>query len=238
MSLLEKIDQLSFVKIIAISFLLVLIASLPIVIILSQQQTEIRSKAYEKPTLKVEKEKISPGPIPEDSPQIGRVFPWVGKIGDVVWIQGEHFGASPSIKRLIIGAVALPEEMITSWHDNEIQAIVPNGARQGGIVEVRVGQYPLSSSLPFVLYDKDTKIKLTKKTNVVAVINGQAVVKVKLWLGDEKTPTEEREIPMVVTTEAETQLFDTAGKPILTILLYDNSGQVLSYFVDPTEFGF
>jgi hypothetical protein len=238
MSLLEKIDQLSFVKIIAISFLLVLIASLPIVIILSQQQTEIRSKAYEKPTLKVEKEKISPGPIPENPPKIGRIFPWIGKIGDIIWIQGENFGNNPSIKRLIIGGVALPEEMITSWQDNEIQAIIPEGAKQGGEVQVRVGQHPLSSSLPFVLYDKNTKTKLAKKGNLISILNGETVFKANVWMGDENTPTEKIEIPIENVSGKETQLVDIAGKPILTILLYDNSGQILPYYVDPTEFGF
>lgn len=238
MSLLHKLDEISFAKIIGISALLTLILSLPVVILLTQQQTEIRSKAYEKPKLIVTKEKSLPGPVPTVPPKIDRVFPWVGKIGDIVWIQGEHFGNNPSIKRLIIGGVALPEEMITSWRDNEMQAIIPDGAKQGGIVEVRVGQYPLSGSLPFVLYDKETKIKLTKKGNVISVLNGETISKVKVWTGDEKTPTEEKEIPVQIATGEETQLFDTAGKPILTILLYDNSGQILPYYVDPTEFGF
>ncbi len=238
MSFLKKIDELSFLKIIAFSALLSLLVSLPIVILLVQQQTEIRSKAYEKPKLIVTKEKIFPGPIPNNPPKIGRVFPWVGKIGDIVWIQGENFGNNPSVKRLIIGGVALPEEMITSWRDTEIQAIIPEGAKQGGIVQVRVGQHPMSSSLPFSLYDKETKTKLTKKDNLISVVNGQNVSKAKIWTGDENIQTEEREIPLVVNNGKETPIFDTGGKPILSILLYDNSGQIIPYFVDPREFGF
>jgi len=238
MSILKKIDKLSLVKIIAFSAILSLLVSLPIVILLVQQQTEIRSKAYEKPKLIVTKDKTLPGPIPNESPKIGRVFPWVGKIGDIVWIQGENFGNNPAVKRLIIGGVTLPEEMIASWRDTEIQAVIPPGAKQGGIVQVRVGQHPMSSSLPFSLYDRETKIKLTMKEGIISVVNGKGVSKAKIWIGDENTPTKELEIPLEINIDDETPVFNTDNKPILSIILYDNLGNILSYYVDPTEFGF
>lgn len=238
MSILEKIDKLSFAQVISISFFLAMVFAIPTTVFLVQQQTRLGSKAYQKPKLISIKEILPPGPIPSAAPKIGRVFPWVGKIGDIVWIQGENFGNNPAKKRLIIGGVTVLEDYITSWHDNEIQAIIPQGAKQGGLVEVRVGQHPVSASLPYVIYDRETKIKLTKKDNLISALNGQSIDKAKVWLGDEKIPTEALEIPSIAALEGETPIFDTTGKPILTILLYDRAGQVLPYYVDPIEFGF
>lgn len=237
MKILKKIDEISYRNIIAIAFFLTILFALPLMMIIIQERQEIRSKAYEKPTLVI-KEEITPGPIPASPPKIGRIFPWVGKIGDVIWIQGENFGNNPVLKRLYIGKIALPDEMITSWRENEIQAYIPDKVEQGGIVQIRIGNHPIASSLPYVIYNKDTKIKLLKRGNILSVVYGASVANAKLWTGDEKIQTEIFEKKLDNTSDEEMMLFDTGGKPILTLLLYDNNGKVLPYYVDPVSFNF
>lgn len=238
MTFKERIESLSYIQTISISLLIALAFAIPAVVLIAQERTRLGSKAYQKPQVITSKEKLLPGPIPAVAPKIGRVFPWVGKIGDIVWLQGENFGNNPSKKRLIIGGVMLTEDYITSWQDTEIQAVIPQGAKQGGIAEVRVGQHPSSQSLPMVLYDKDAKIKLRKKGTLISAQNAGAVARAVYWTGDERTPTETAEIAIAPIPAGETPLFDTLGKPILTILLYDAVGTVLPYYVDPIEFGF
>jgi hypothetical protein len=134
--------------------------------------------------------------------------------------------------------VAVKEEDIAGWRDDQIQAIIPAGAKQGGVVEVQIGNHPVSQSLPMVLYDRNAKIKLGKKGNILVALNGGQIAKVKAWTGDENTPTEMVEGNITPNPAGETSVFDTGGKPMLTLLLFDSNGNILPYYVDPTEFGF
>ncbi|OGD62126.1 hypothetical protein A2160_00035 [Candidatus Beckwithbacteria bacterium RBG_13_42_9] len=237
MSFFDSIDRISYGKIISLGVFLALLFGVPATVLLVQQQTQIRSRAYQKPEYMVEP-KPSAGPIPVESPQVGRVFPWVGKVGDIVWIQGFHFGNNPAQKSLKIGGVTIKEENIAGWQDNQIQAIIPVGVVQGGIAEVQVGNHPVSQSLPMVLYDRNAKIKLHKQGNVLVAENGGQIAKVKAWTGDENTPTEMVEGDIKPNPAGTTPVFDTAGKPMLTLLLFDTNGNILPYYVDPIEFGF
>jgi len=237
MSFLDSLDRISYGKILSLGVFLALLFGVPTTVLLVQQQTQIASRAYQKPEVMAEK-KPPAGPIPAEPPQVGRVFPWVGKIGDIVWIQGFHFGNNPSQKSLKIGGVTIKEEDVAGWRDDQIQAIIPAGAGQGGIVEVRIGNHPVSQSLPIVLYDRNAKIKLRKQGNTLIALNGGQIAKVKAWTGDEKTPTEMVEGDINPNPAGETSVFDTGGKPMLTLLLFDSNSNILPYYVDPIEFGF
>lgn len=237
MSFFNTFDRISFVKIFSIAIFLSLLFGLPLTVLLVKQQTRINSRAYEKPEVMVA-DKPSPGPIPVQPPILGRVFPWVGKPGDIIWIQGKNFGNNPAVKSLKIGGIKVLEADIAGWEDDQIQAIIPQEAQQGGVVEIKVGQHPTVTSLPIVLYNKQAKIKLFKKGNLITAKNGGAIAKIKAWLGDENIPTELVEGQIKGSQTGITSVLDTAGKPILTILLYDSSGQILPYYVDPVEFGF
>src|SRR3990167_2962660 len=46
--------------------------------------------------------KRPPGPIPIQPPRLTGVFPWIGKAGDIILIQGEHFGDNPKAKQISI----------------------------------------------------------------------------------------------------------------------------------------
>lgn len=238
MTFFDTINRLSYVKIFSIAIFLALLFSIPATVLLVQQQTRIASRAYKKPEAMAVTSKEPLGPIPAQPPEIGRTFPWVGKIGDIIWLQGKNFGSNPVTKSLKIGGISLSEEEIIGWRDDQIQAIIPQGARQAGIVEVKVGDHPVSQSLPFVTYNRDTKIKLIKKGNIIVALNGGRIAKVKAWTGDENTPTEMVEGEITGNPWAETPVFNTAGKPLLTLLLFDRNSDILPYYVDPDEFGF
>jgi len=238
MSFIYSINRLSYGKIISIAIFLALIFGVPATVLLIQQQTKIASRAYKKPEQMISVDKEPFGPIPAQPLEIGRAFPWVGKIGDIIWLQGKNFGNNPAVKSLKIGGIEVKEDQIIGWRDDQIQAIIPAGARQGGVLEVKVGHHPASSSLPMVIYDQQTKIKLAKRGNIIIALNGGQITKVKAWTGDENTPTEMGEGEINAQPGKETPIFDTEGKPLLTLLLFDRENNILPYYVDPTEFGF
>ena len=238
MTFFDSINRLSYVKIVAMGVFLALLFGMPATILLVQQQTKIDSRAYKKPEQMISVEKEPFGPIPAQPPEIDRAFPWVGKIGDIIWLQGRNFGHNPAVKSLKIGGIEVKEDQITGWRDDQIQAIIPVGVKQAGVLEVKVGHHPASSSLPMVIYDQETKIKLVKRGNIIIALNGSQIVKVKAWIGDENTPTEMGEGEIKAQPGKETPIFDTRGKPLLTLLLFDRENNILPYYVDPTEFGF
>ena len=237
MSFFDTIDRISYGKIISLGVFLALLFGVPTTVLLVRQRTQITSRAYQKPEVMVE-EQVPPGPIPAQPPRIGRVFPWVGKVGDIIWIQGFDFGNNPASKSLTIGGVAVGEADIAGWRGDQIQALIPVGAKQGGSVEVRVGNHSVSRSLPIVLYDRNTKIKLVKRGKLILALNGGEIAKVQAWTGDENPPTQFGEGEIEGNPGGETPVFDTAGLPMLTLLLFDRNGNILPYYVDPVEFGF
>lgn len=245
MPFLDTIDQISFGKIFSLAVFLALLFGLPSTVLLVQQKTKISSRAYQKPELMFQKPEASSGvggmvvsKTPADPPEIGRVFPWVGKVGDIIWLQGKNFGENPASRNLTIGGVKVTEEDIDGWRDDQIQAVIPLKAKQGGTVEVQIGRHPSVESLPIVIYDKNVKIKLHKKENLIVAINGGEIVKVKAWTGDENIETEMVEGDIAANPSGETPVFDTKGLPLLTLLLFDSKDNILPYYVDPIEWGF
>lgn len=175
------------------------------------------------------------GPIPQNPPNITQVFPWVGKTGDVILIEGDHFGDNPLEKQIIIGQVPVTEDQILDWTDDEIQALIPAGSTQGGSVEVRVGTHSPAVSLPFVLYDASTKLQLKKIGTMITALSPDQIRTIRWWgaLGDTVTVHEVRR-----SVPSDPVLFDTQREEIRSLLLYDAAGTMLPYYVDPEEFGF
>ena len=73
--------------------------------------------AWKKPKV-MQAEQQPVGAIPVAAPKIGRAYPWVGKVGDVVWIQGWNFGDNPPEKQLKIGGVLVSEADIDVWQED------------------------------------------------------------------------------------------------------------------------
>ncbi|NMC35737.1 hypothetical protein GYA49_01690 [Candidatus Beckwithbacteria bacterium] len=238
MGLLQTFDQLSYKKIVSIAVFVSVLFAVPVGVFLVKQQSRINSRAaYEKPK-SAQEPKATPGPIPQEAPLVGRAFPWVGKVGDIIWIQGFHFGTNPTDKQLRIGGIEIPEAQITAWEDDMIQAFIPEGVKQGSIVEVRVGSHSVSKSLPLVIYDQSTDLKLRKQGSVLYVENAPDVAKAIIWTGDDEIPTKQHNQEVAMQASGKTIIFDTQGLPVLTVLLLDNSGNMLPYYVDPLEFDF
>lgn len=237
MNILHLLDQVSFGKVISIAVVLAILISVPVGVVLVQQETRISSRAaYEKPKV-ASQVKATPGPIPSQAPQIGRLYPWVGKVGDIVWLQGKNFGNNPHSKKLIIGGVTVEDDQIEAWEDTLIQTTIPETAKQGGVAEVSIGEYPSSQSLPYVLYDATVKTKLRKNINIISIEKGALISKVVIWTGDDEIATRRHDIILTSPSDG-TEVFDTQGLPILSIILLDGQGRIVPYYVDPVEFGF
>ena len=237
MSLLQKISRLSFTKASSIAIFAALLLGIPTTVYLAQQRTQIASQAFQKPSPATSPQTVF-GISPKGPPQIGRIFPWVGKAGDIIFIQGKNFGTNPPAKTLLVGGVPVSEDQITAWNDDLIQAIIPQAAVQGGIVEIRVGDYPATKSLSFVIYNRLTPLKLQKLGNLIFVTGQTQIAKVKVWIGDENTSARLIERNITTNPEGRTTIFDTQNQPILTLLLYDSNGILLPYYVDPVQFDF
>ena len=237
MNLLKNFDSLSFGKVISLALILAIIIAVPVGVLIIQKETRISSRAaYEKPQLATQP-KATPGPIPQGPPVIGRVYPWVSKIGDVVWLQGKNFGSNPIKKSLTIGNVPISEVDIEAWEDNQIQTVIPKDAKQGGVIEVTIGEHSSSQSLPYILYDQNTKTKLHKQGNIISMESGDKVTKAVIWTGDDEIATEKHE-GIIVPENGKAQIFDSKSLPILSIVLLDGQGKILPYYVEPLEFGF
>lgn len=241
MNILENIDKISYKKIVSFGLLLAIVTGLPVgTYLVSRNQAEYKSShaAYEKPK-PVEKVKATPGPAPTEKPVLGRVFPWAGKEGDIVWIQGKHFGINPQDKSLTIAGVKLDDMQIDAWQDDLIQAVIPKGARQGGVVELKIGDYPVVRSLPMIIYDADTSLRLHKRGNRIVLTNAtKDIDKAIIWTGDDEIPTEQHESSLSVDSQGEAFVFDTQNKPILSILIVNKAGHLMDYIPDPIEFDF
>ncbi len=236
MKFLEVFENLSYRKVISLSIFFTVLLAVPVGVYLSRQQTRISSRAiYEKPK-KTTETKATPGPIPTQRAVIGRVFPWVGKVGDVVWVQGENFGVNPLQKELKIGGITVKEENIARWEDTLIEAIIPEGAIQGGIVEIKIGNYSKAESLPYVLYTAKAKVKLTKENGKIMAVNGGELLgKYMIWTGDDET-AEQKWSGDIESRNGEYLVFDIGNLPMKTMLLFDKQGQLIEYYVDIVAF--
>ena len=237
MSFLSQINQLSYKKILSIGLLLALVFTVPMTVLLVQQKTRFASRAaYVKPLPAIEAVLPAPGPVPDEPPEIGRVFPFLGKADDIVFLQGKNFGVNPSVKSLKFSGLPVPDANIEVWENELIQFRIPKGA-SSGVVELSTGSHPASVSYPFTVYDKNTKLKLSKKGNLVVGTNAGEVHHIKAWLGDDThvIPVE-GEVP--AGSGGERSVLDTNGEPVLSIVLYNKAGRILPFYVDPAEWGF
>lgn len=241
MSFLNQLDQLSYKKIISIGLFLALFFAVPITVLLVQQKTRLASRAaYVKPSpvaIAMNITEVEKGPVPVEPPEIGRVFPFLGKAGDIVFIQGKNFGNNPLVKSLKFNGVSIKDREIAVWENDLVQFTLPTGAKSG-IVELSTGEYPISKGYPFTVYDRNTKAKLKKKGNLVIGINVEAVDHIKAWLGDDTHVIPVTGAVPAAAAAGERPILDTGGEEILSVVLYNKANQIISFYVDPVEFGF
>ncbi|MCJ7826438.1 IPT/TIG domain-containing protein [Patescibacteria group bacterium] len=248
--LFEKLSQLSYPTVFFIASCLTVVSVLPLWIYISGQQTRFATKAVETASV-VPSSILTPtdGPVPENPPTITRVYPWVGKAGDVIIIEGKNFGNYPKNRRLSIGDAIVADTDISSWDDTRIQAIIPDSPKEGGTVALRINAYPIVESLPLIFYDQTATIRLRKQGAIVSVEGVSGEIRATLFTQNGKpfgSPSTssgfaqgEREITITAQPNEKTTLFTLSpNEEILTLLLADEKGAYIPYSINPIEFGF
>lgn len=230
MNLLNYIDRISFKKLFGITVFVGLLISVPTTVWLVQQKTHLIGEAYIQKPVPLTSPKPSYGPLPAEEPKITLVWPFLGKAGDVVFIQGENFGMNPRDKELKFAGIKVSEEKIVNWQNKQIEFLIPEGVKVGG-VEIRLGTKKVAWNFPVSIYDLSTTTQIIKKGNKLQVIKGPAKGKITYWMEDH----EKLEAEVAGTSEIEVP---ADGRDVLSLLLYDDKGKLVEFFVEPDDFGF
>lgn len=226
MSIVTALNTLSFKKLIGITLLLGLFTAIPLTVWVVQQQTKTSSKAFfEKPQPIVPGKKY--GSPSEGDPQVNLVWPFLGKVGDVVLIQGKNLGNNPVDKSLKVGEVVVTENEINKWTPTLIEFAIPQGSTFGP-VRLKVAGKEASWPFPFTVYSLDTQPQVTENNDVVRVINPPPGAKIEIFFNDSSQMESDQVNNTVVPSD----------KTIISIALRDGNNQLVPFFVDPTEFGF
>jgi hypothetical protein len=232
--LFEKLNQLSVPMIVFIASSLTIISILPFWIYIANQKTNIRSKAVGLVAPSpVVIEKPTDGPIPKEPPIITRVYPWVGKTGDVIVIEGKNFGVYPKNRRLAIGDTLVSDLLISLWTDTQIEAIIPKNPKQGGTVTLRIDTHPIAESVPLTFYDQTATVRVHKTgTSITATgLSGPYSAVLYTKNGQRKSTG--------TGAGTSTLLFTlTADEAIQSIMLLNQKQEGIPYSINPTEFGF
>ncbi len=234
MNILNFVDSFSFKQILSVAILLALLFAIPTTVWLVSQQTKLYSAAH--------KSKLPPGyfveeqPIGQPSaypPEISQVKPFLGKVDDVVLILGKNFGENPQQKAIYFGGVKAHEQDLLRWHDGLIEVMVPEGAVSGLIKVVEVDKEDIYPH-PFTVYNPNTKTKVFWRGNNLLVQDGFEVAKVKAILAGGQTIEKE-----IKDHQMQTVLLENVPRnSLLNLTLYNQTGQIIPFFVNPADFGF
>jgi hypothetical protein len=228
MNLLKYLENISFQKLTGITILAAITLAIPVSVWVAQQQTKTQSKAYfEKPEPIVPEKKY--GSPSEGSPQITLVWPFLGKTGDSVLIEGSSFGNNPVNKSLFIGNTKIKEEDIIKWTPSLIEFVVPQNLNPGSYQNLNLSIAGKGAvwDFPFTVYTIETKTQVTENNDVVKVLNPPSQGQVEIYFKDEVI-----ESPDFKATPV------PSNKTIISVLVKDKNNNPLPFFVEPAEFGF
>jgi len=226
MSFLKTLQRTSFKQIAALTLVAGLVLATPVTVWVSQQETKLASQAFfEKPDPIVPVEKH--GNPPKDQPQISLVWPFLGKPGDAVLIEGKNFGDNPKNRKIVVNNKQVPEEYIHKWEPNLIEFLVPEGAKSGNIY-LEAGGKRADWKYFFTVYYLDTQVQVTEKDDIVDVLKANPKNKVEIFFSDgEKIESDKMENIKV-----------PGDKTIVSVIVKNSSGNPIPFFVEPEEFGF
>ena len=244
--LFEKLNNLSYPAVIFIASCITLISVLPLWIYISGQQTRIATRAVETVPLVPTSIAIpKDGLVPASPPTITRAYPWVGKAGDIIIIEGDNFGSYPKNRRLSIGDVVVPDTDISTWENTRISAIIPSGPKQGGAAAVRIDTHPIVESLPLVFYDQTARVRLQKQGAVVSVEGLSGDIRATLYTQSFGSPStssgfaqDKRETTASGNGQPTTLFTLQPSEEIFSLILTDAKGVIIPYTLNPTVFGF
>lgn len=237
---IEKLHTLSYKTVAMIGVGLTLLSILPVLLYVTQQQTRTVSQATAPTPTEMISSVPTSGPIPDQPPLITRVYPWVGKVGDAIVIEGAHFGNFPQNHTLTIAGQPVSDEAITSWEDTQIITSIPPNSQQGGVAAVRISSYPTAISQALALYDETATIQLTQQDSTVTAIGLTEPVTVILVTSSDKGKSLNTEkLTISPSSSDQTPLFSLKdNEEILSLLLQNDAGIILPYSLNPTDFGF
>jgi hypothetical protein len=232
MSILKSIDNLSYGKILSVGFVMAIAISLPISILLVQQQTKLSSSAHiDRPTVTSIANTVYGSPAAA-AIEVNRVYPFLGKSGDEVVILGKNFGTNPQDKQFVIGLTNINQENINVWQDNMITLTLP-GEIQSGIINIKSGSFTWTSKLPFIIYNEKTQTQVKKSGDTLTIISPNPnITKVAYnTLGSAETSAP-------IKMKSGIFNFPVPTGEIDHLVLYDVSGNLIPFYVSPIEFDF
>ena len=226
MSFLTTVENISFKKILGVTFVALLALAMPMVVWISQQETKLEGRAFfEKPeVIKPVKKFGAPSP---GEPRIDLVWPFLGKIGDAVLIEGENFGDNPQNKQIKIGNQIVAEENINQWTPALIEFSIPQGATSS-LINLQTAGKSVSWPYLFIIYDLKTEIQVTENNDIVSVLNPPHEGKIEIFFSDGERMESNKLDGINVPSD----------KTILTAIVKNKTGDPIPFFVEPEEFGF
>ena len=235
-NLFEKLNRLSFPNVFFIATFATLVSIIPLGVFVVQQKTAITSRAVTlpPPPALIQPKTPQSGPVPVDPPILTRIYPWVGKAGDALVLEGKNLGTYPKNRRLSVGGILVSDAEIIEWTDTRIITIIPEAPHQGMPASLRIDTHPVVESQPLVFYTVSTPVRLKKSVNTVSVSGITGSVKATLY-----TSTGQRDITVPAKLEDTIPLFTLSqGEQIRSIILTDETGSIIPYSITPQEFGF
>lgn len=234
MNLLYFIDSFSFRQILSAAVVLAILFAIPTTVLLVSQQTRLYSSAH-KDKLPANYEVVAEpfGQPSVNPPKIERLKPFLGKVDDVVFIYGRDFGQNPRDRAIYFGGVKAHEEDILRWHNDRIEVMVPEGAVSGSVKVVDAGEED-TFGLPFIVYDTSVKTRVFWQGNDLMVENGSEVAKAVAVTASGQV----LQGSLVTGQKVSPLLTNLPTRDILNLALYNRSGILVSFFVNPLDFGF
>jgi len=226
------VEEISFKKLVGLSFVLALLLTVPVSVWVVQQETKTVGQAFfEKP------KPITPTPAeygspPTGQPQINLVWPFLGKTGDVILVEGENFGQNPKDKTLMIGDQLVTQEEINQWTPTLVEFKIPS-LPAGSLAEpltLSVAGQSASWNRPLTIYDLATTLQVKKDGRYLKVAHAPDNIKIEVYFQDGEK--------ISVPVPGAGGIFLREEKPILSLRVLDSHQQPLPFFVEPGEFGF
>lgn len=226
MSILNKLEKISFKKLLSIIFVAGLALAAPIVVWTSQQETKLEGRAFfEKPEIIKPVQKY--GSPSQGDPRIDLVWPFLGKVGDAVLIEGGNFGDNPQNKQLRVGNQVVPEEKINQWTNELIEFTIPPGS-VSSLVNLQVAGKAVSWPYLFTVYQVETNLQVTEDNDIVRAINAPAGAKMEIIFSDKSKMESDQLNGTRVPSD----------KTIMTVIVKNQAGNPIPFYVEPDEFGF
>lgn len=236
MKILKFIDRFSFSQLASVGVVLGLLITLPVAVLLTQQETKLLSQAAREAP--VTPTPIVYGPLPEGLPVIETILPFLGKVGDSLLVRGKNFGNNPREKAAFFNQQVLTPAEIVRWEDGELELTIPQGA-VSGFLRIQVGGREAAWERPITVYNATTKTQVRKEGQRLSVVNAAGLKTVKVWFQGQGGLAEINfETPLTVGPTPRVLVEQLPGARIESLAFYDARGNLLPFFVNPAEFGF